>query len=88
MDDPRLETEVAALREELARLNQHNILRSHRTTGRVLAFNFLRGLAFGLGSVVGATVLVSMLVYALSHIDFIPVIGEWAKEVIAVIQGG
>jgi hypothetical protein len=53
---------------------------------RLLAFQFLRGLALGLGTVVGATILVSFLVYLLSNIDFIPVIGEWASEIAAQIR--
>ena len=44
----------------------------------MLVFNFARGLASGLGSVIEATPLVSVLVYLLSQIDFIPLIGEWA----------
>ena len=81
-------TEIESLRAELARLNDHRVMRSHATVPRLLLFNFLRGLAFGLGSVVGATALVSVLVYMLSSIDFIPVIGEWATEIIRVIEVG
>jgi len=45
-----------------------------------------RGLAFGLGSVIGATILVYLVVASLSKIDFIPIIGEWAKEIADVIR--
>jgi hypothetical protein len=83
----RLEQEMAALGRSVDRLAGHKVLRSHATTGRLLWFNFLRGLAFGLGSVLGATVLVSVAVYVLSQIDFVPVIGEWAKEIVRVVEG-
>ena len=83
----QLEKEVGALRHEVARLNGHRFLRTYNSTGRLLWLQFLRGVAFGLGSVVGATIVVSILVYALSSVDFIPVIGEWAAEVIEVIEG-
>jgi hypothetical protein len=44
----------------------------------MLAFQFVRGLALGLGTVVGASVLVSVLAFALAQIDFVPIVGEWA----------
>ena len=83
----RLEQEMAALARSVDRLAEHKVLRSHSSTGRLLWFNFLRGLAFGLGSVIGATVLVAVAVYSLRQIDFIPVVGEWAKEIVRVVQG-
>ena len=83
-----LEREVAALGREVEKLNGNRILRAHASWLGLLWFNFLRGLAFGLGSVVGATALVSVVVYMLSSIDFIPVIGEWATEIIRVIEVG
>lgn len=88
MDGGELEREIGALRREVAELNAHRMLRIYSSTGRLLWHQFLRGLAFGLGSVVGATILVSVLVYFLSWVDFIPVIGEWAAEVVRIVQGG
>ena len=66
-------------------MNSHRFIRMHNSLTRLIWFNFMRGLAFGLGSVIGATVLVSMLVYLLRGVDFIPIIGDWAKEVLSVI---
>jgi hypothetical protein len=87
-DPDDLAREVAALRAALTTLTGHKVFRSHATVPRLLWFNFLRGLALGLGSVVGATILVSALVFALSSIDFVPVIGEWATDIIDVIEAG
>jgi len=86
MDDSATQ-EMTALRRELERLNGHRLIRVYDNSVRLLWFQFLRGLAFGLGSVVGATILVSVLVYLLSSVDFIPVLGEWASEIIQVIEG-
>ena len=86
MRSENLAEEVDALRLEIAKLNDQRFLRSQATWFGSLWYNFLRGLALGLGSVVGATLLVSVLVYMLSSIDFVPVIGEWANEIIAVIE--
>lgn len=81
-----LENDVAALRRELERLNNHSFIRIHNKPVRLLAFNFARGLAFGLGTVVGASLLLSLAAWALSQIDFIPVIGEWATLIAQEIE--
>ncbi|MCI2399852.1 DUF5665 domain-containing protein [Aliiroseovarius subalbicans] len=80
--NPDLAAEVHVLRQELARLNDHRFLRFQNSLWRLGLYQFYRGLAFGLGSVVGATLLVALLINMLSSIDFIPVIGDWAQRVI------
>ncbi|HKL46186.1 MAG TPA: DUF5665 domain-containing protein [Roseovarius sp.] len=86
-DDPTPESredlteEVRALRAELQTLNKHRFVRIHNNIPRLLAFNFARGLAVGLGTVLGATVLLSLIVWALSQIEFLPIIGEWASQI-------
>ena len=81
-----LQREIHALRTQIERLNAQRIVRIHNSMPRTLAFQFARGLAAGLGTVVGATFLVSVLAYALSGIDFLPIIGEWAAEIARQIQ--
>ncbi len=83
-----LNEEMRRLREEVAMLNAHRFIRVQNSIPRLLAFNFARGLAFGFGTVVGASFLVSVVVYSLSQIDFIPVIGEWASQIADQIQTG
>lgn len=69
------------LAHEAKRLNDHRYMRIHNSYFSLLGYQFLRGVAFGLGSVVGATIVVSFLAYFLSEIDFIPIIGEWASQI-------
>ncbi len=76
-----LVAEIEALRAEVSTLNGHRFIHLHNSLWKLTGLQLLRGLAFGLGSVFGATILVSVLVYTLSNIDFIPIIGEWAKEI-------
>ena len=78
MDEP---SEIEALRLEVKRLNDQRFFRETRSTGRIMALQFLRGLAFGLGTVVGASILVSVLAYFLSQIDFLPIVGDWASAI-------
>jgi len=82
----KLISEVQKMREEIQSLAQNEIFRLYDSPARLLGFNVLKGLAFGFGSVVGATILVSILVYVLSSIEFIPIIGEWGKSIIDEIQ--
>lgn len=76
-----LKDDIHALRTELERLNNHKFIQIHDKPVKLLAFNFARGLAFGLGTFLGASLLLSLAAWALSQIDFIPVIGEWAKQI-------
>ncbi|MCC1491929.1 hypothetical protein J1C49_04835 [Cognatishimia sp. F0-27] len=80
------DADLKALTAELHKLNSHRFIRIHNSTRRLVFFQFLRGLAFGLGSVVGATALVSVLVLVLSQIEFIPILGDLATEIIEEIQ--
>ena len=87
MEESTLEKEISGLSREVQRLNTHWAWRSNGSAMRIVWYSFLRGVAFGLGSVVGATILVSVLVYFLSSVDFIPVVGEWAAEIVRIVQG-
>lgn len=86
-NDNALEQEVRALRDEVARMNNHRFIRLHDSVFKLGLFQLYRGLAFGLGSVLGATILVSVVVYLLSSVDFIPVIGDWAQQIIDQLDG-
>ncbi len=81
-----MKEELQHIRHELDKLNQHRFVRLYNSTSKMLWFQFLRGVAFGLGSVIGATIVVSLLISILSQIEFIPIIGEWAKEIAAEVQ--
>lgn len=74
-------TEIEALRREVERLNDQRFFRDMRSTRRMLFLQLLRGMAFGLGSVLGASIVVSIVAYILAQVDFIPIIGDWAAEI-------
>ncbi len=89
MPDPEtaaLRRDIQRLTDELEQLNSHRFVRIHNNMWRLLMFQLLRGLALGLGTAIGATALVSVVVLLLSQIEFIPILGDLAKSVIDEIQ--
>lgn len=79
-------SELKEIRKALDTFNQHKFVRRYNSNFKLLWFQFLKGLAFGLGSVLGATIVVSLLISFLAQIEFVPIIGEWAKEIMIEIQ--
>jgi len=68
---------IQHLTREVEKLNSHKFIAVQNSTMRMILFQFGRGLAFGLGSVLGATLLVSVLTWWLSQFEFLPIIGDW-----------
>jgi hypothetical protein len=88
-DQPLSSDQIDAIRDltrEVARLNGHRFVKVHNSIFRLVGFQFARGLAFGLGSVLGASILVSILAWWLSQIEFLPIIGEWATRLANEIE--
>ncbi len=81
-----VQTEVAALRREVERLNSHRFITIHNSIWRLLLLRFATGLFTGLGTVIGATVLVSIVVVWLQRIEWVPLIGEWAVKISEQIE--
>ena len=75
------------LADAMEQLLRHRFVRIHNSTARLIWFQFLRGLAFGFGTVVGASLLVSVVVLMLSQVEFVPILGDLAKQVILEIEG-
>ena len=74
------------LAEAIETLSDHNLVRIYSSSRRIIWTNFLRGLAFGLGSVIGASILVYITVQILAQIEFIPILGDWALRLISEIE--
>ena len=80
------EARLDRLTSELETLNKHRFIRVHNSLWKLILFQFTRGLAFGLGSVLGASILVSLVVWWLSQFEFIPIIGDFARQLIDWIE--
>lgn len=91
-DDPRsdeieaLRKEIAALRAEMQTFNGHAFVRRWNSRPRLLLMTFVRGLVTGLGTVIGATILVSVAAFLLAQVNWIPLIGDWAAQIAEEIQ--
>jgi len=73
----RDQTVKGAPREMLEELFQD--FYAHRY--KLYLMNFVRGLMFGLGSALGATVIVALLLWTLSWFNEVPFIGDFARTV-------
>jgi len=85
-DKSDLGEEVRALRQELTHLRQHKMVLMYQSPAKVILFRFISGMAVGLGTVIGASALLSIIIWALSTIEFIPIIGEWSVMLADEIQ--
>lgn len=77
---------IERLTQELEKLNKHRYIRINNSLWRLVLFQFTRGLAFGLGSVLGASILVSLLLWWLAQFEFIPVLGDFTRQLIDWIE--
>ncbi len=83
----RVVAETQKIKEELEKLNAHKLVQTYNSLPKLLFFLFLKGVAFGLGTFVGATIVVSVLIYLVSLVEFVPVIGEWISLIVQEVQG-
>ena len=72
----------------LERLETTRFVAMHNSIWQLLWINFLKGVALGFGTIIGATVVLWIVVSILSQMDFIPIIGEWAARLIEILETG
>ena len=77
---------IKQLEQAINDLKEHYLFKMNSSLSKTIFFSLIRGLSFGLGSVIGATILVYVLILFLSQIEFIPIIGEWAARLIEQIE--
>ncbi len=77
---------IKKLEKSINKFSKHNFFRIHSSFWKIILVSLFRGLASGFGWVLGATILVSLFTYALSQIEFIPILGEWVSQLIREIE--
>ena len=80
------EENIKNLEKSLNKLLKHNFFKIYSSFWKLFLISLFRGLASGLGWVLGATILVSLLTYTLSQIEFIPILGDWVSRLIEEIE--
>ena len=80
------DNEIKKLYEAIKTLNNSNIFKIYNSKKKILLISFLKGLASGLGWIIGATILVSLLTFILSQIEFIPILGDIVSQLIKEIE--
>lgn len=61
----------------------------NRSKADIYWINFQRGIFFGIGSVIGGTILIALVLWLLSLLVDLPGgIGEFVKSIIEVVQNG
>jgi len=79
------EKRIELLKEEKKFLNAlkssefDDYVRFVKNPWKVFLFGFLRGSGLGLGTLLGATVLLTIVSYVINWLYGFPVIGQWAK---------
>jgi hypothetical protein len=59
----------------------------HRSRKQVYWMNFIRGIFFGFGSVLGGTILVALLIWLLSaFVDIFPPLADFVNGIITAMQ--
>jgi len=58
----------------------------HISTWKVILNNFLGGLAWGFGTVLGATLVVALMIIALTQLDGVPILGDFFTGLLETIQ--
>tara|TARA_E500000331_G_scaffold141595_1_gene138220 strand:+ start:158 stop:424 length:267 start_codon:yes stop_codon:yes gene_type:complete len=77
---------IEKLEEAIKNLTKQYFFKIYSSFWKLIFISLLRGLASGLGFVLGATILVSLLTYTLSQVEFVPILGELVSRIILEIQ--
>ena len=78
--------QIENLNNTIEALGKQKFFQMYNSLWKMILVYLLKGLASGLGWVIGATILVSILTYMLSQIEFIPILGDIISRVIEEIE--
>jgi hypothetical protein len=53
-----------------------------RSLGKMLLYNFIGGIAWSFGTIIGLGLLVLILSFVISRVDLIPIIGGWVAQIL------
>ena len=80
-----LAKEIKALSREIKKIKSMEVIKIFARPWKFLWLALLKGIMVGFGSVLGATVFLSIFVYILSQISLVPFVGGFVTDVIQEI---
>lgn len=83
-----LEERIARLNATMERVNLTEYLRLQSNPWRLLWFNFLAGLARGVGMAIGGTILFALLLYFLGRVAVwnLPLLSEFIANLVRMVE--
>jgi len=81
-----LAREIKVLSKEIRRMKDMEVIQIFKQPWRFMGFCLLKGILIGFGSVLGATIFLSLFVYLLAQISLVPIVGDFVKDVIETIE--
>lgn len=72
--------------ETTDQIRHHLTANLERKKGEIMLANFLGGLAWGFGTVIGATVVVALLLWILQVVNIVPFIGNFVSGIVDVVN--
>jgi hypothetical protein len=72
--------------KEVAKALEVLFATEHIDRKKLLFENFLRGMAFSVGGIIGATILIGLLIWILSVFDNLPVVGPLFEDTKQTIE--
>ena len=79
-------SEIRLLAKEVKNIKNMEVVKIFNHPWRFLSLALMKGIMVGFGSVLGATVFLSIFVYLLAQISFVPVIGDFVGAVMEEIE--
>jgi len=82
-----LAREINLLATEVKKLKHMEVIKIFKHPWKFLGLSMLKGIMVGFGSVLGATVFLSIFIYLLARISFVPIVGDFVEAVIGEVKG-
>lgn len=73
---------ISANQPALKASGSYKYLQPYKTKGQIILDNFLGGISWSLGTIVGFTLIAILAGFFISRINLIPVIGNWLTDII------
>lgn len=83
-----LEAGIGMINEKLTKSEMHNILYILGSKKEILKRNLLAGIARGIGTGIGFTIITAIIIYFLQRIVRlnIPIIGEYINDIVEIVK--